>query len=244
MDQMEQMDQMELLYRLQEVDLSISNMEKSLEDTPLIREVNEKQEEVEGRKAELEDTKEEIVRKKKKVKKLESELQQKSEESSSLRKKMYGGEIASTRELEQMEKKLNLLEQEKGELENSIIEEMEIIEEIESRKKKQEEELSGEEKKLKELNEKLEQEQEQIKEELEKMRGRRTELAEQVEPRFMERYETYSQRFNGRGIANVVRDICEGCRVYISSAIKGRLYKSNSLVYCENCGRILVWIPE
>jgi len=237
------MQQLELLWRLQEIDLGISKLEGSLEDSPLIREAERVQQVVEEQRSSLEKTKEELENKKKEIRKKEMELQDKSQESSSLRKQMYGGEISSTKELEQMEKKLKLLEKDKGELESRIIEEMEKVEEMEEEKKKLEEELKEEEKKLEKVNKELEEEQGKTKQELEEMRQKRRDLESGAESKFLEKYESFSRHYNGKGIARVDGDICEGCQVFISSAIKGRLYKQDKLVYCENCGRILVWLP-
>ena len=76
--------------------------------------------------------------------------------------------------------------------------------------------------------------------ELKQLQEERENLAAQIEPQNLERYHDLSERFQGRGVARVINDICQGCSVFISSAQRGFLYDSEALIYCESCGRLLL----
>lgn len=238
------MQQLELLWRLQEVDLRLGELFKELEESPVLHEANYWDQKLVEKNKLWEAARQDLDKRNKELKKKEMQLQKASEEGNSLRKKMYGGEISSTRELEQMEKKLNKLEQDQKELEEQIIEDMEGIEELEEDKKMQEQTINEESSILEEKNEKWNKEKQKIEEEIAKLEQQREELIEKIEKPFWEKYQILSQRYRGKGLARVTSDICEGCRMFVSSAIKGRLYNLNTIVYCENCGRILVKLSE
>jgi len=238
------MKQLELLWHLQEVDRRLTELEKMQEESPVLSEANRWEQQVEGGRKNKEEIQKNLEEKRKEMRKKEMQLQKLAEESSSLRKKMYGGEVSSTRELEQMEKRLKKIEQEKEELEGKIIEEMEEIETAEEEKSQQENQLQEEIKTLEEKKQLWHNECQRIKEEKENLLQQRNELEGKVENQLLEKYRVFFERYQGKGLARVTSDICGGCRMFVSAAIKGRLYNLNSIVYCENCGRILVKFPE
>jgi len=237
------MQQLELLWHLQEIDLRLSELNKELDASPVLAEAIYWEEQVKEKEKCFDEACRELEQKKKELKKKEMKLKELTEEKNNLRKTMYGGEISSTRELEQMEKKLRKLESDQEELEGDVIEELEEIEKKEEEKEEQEKELKQVSATLQEKKQVWSSEENRIREELEKLKQQRAEIEKKVEKPFLEKYQLLSQRYRGKALARVTTDICEGCRVFVSSAIKGRLYNLNTMVYCENCGRILVKLP-
>ncbi|HOB86438.1 MAG TPA: hypothetical protein PKO38_01955 [Bacillota bacterium] len=231
---------LELLWELQEKDLAIRALEEELQNTPLLEETEALREEVRRLQEEHRGAEERFKEEKRRLRALEMDIQKKTGERDALRRKLYGGEVSNLKELEQMEKKLNLLILEVDHLEEAAIEKMESLEKMEQELAAQAEQVSGQEEHLQEMERRLEALQAELRERLEALQEEREQFAGRLEPQYLERYRILSQKHQGRGVARVVDDICEGCRVFISSKLKGQLYNPKAMVYCENCGRLLI----
>jgi len=238
------MEQLELLWYLQEKDLAILEQEKALESHPLIGETKELEKKLQTENSRLEKIKNELGNKQKETKKIDLNLQQANDEIKTLRKKLYGGEVSKLKELEQMEKKLELVEKNKEQMEHQIIEEMENQEELEEMYSKQKEVVKRQEEEVNAKRQERDQKLYEIKQNIEKLKAEREEIASQIEKQYMEKYQKLRRSLGKRGLSRVVNDICEGCRVFISSAQRGALYNPKAMVYCENCGRLLVKFRE
>lgn len=231
---------MKLLWRLQEIDLAVRDLEDEIENTPLHREAGEAEE----RLAELEGTlvkSEQLIREqRKKLKRGELDLESITAEHGELHRRLYSGEVKNIKELEQMEIKLRSVGQKQLALEEELIGMMESLEEQEQESKDlmvQQGEAAAE---LQRRRRRLEEELARLGGELERLGEQRADLAARIEPQYLERYRELAGRYQGRGLAAVINDICQGCSVFISSAQRGFLYDPRAMVYCESCGRLLV----
>jgi uncharacterized protein len=235
---------LELLWKLQEIDLSIKALEEKAENTPLreeLREVTENVEQLNSARAEDEESVKEL---RKRLKSLELDLQKNTENRVALRKRLYGGEVANVRELEQMEVKLGLLEKEQNSREEQTLELMETIESRDEKLKALTHQLQEDQKALQAKERQLAETLDEIEKDLAQLREQREEAAAQIEPQLLERYHLLAQKHQGRALARVIHDICGGCRVFISSAQMGFLYNPQAMVYCESCGRLLIKLSE
>jgi predicted nucleic acid-binding Zn-ribbon protein len=232
--------QLKLLWDLQELDLSIAALTEEIENTPLRESVREAGEMAESLKTETEGEENRLKELRRKLKNLELDLLKKSSEREALHKKLYGGEVGNIKELEQMEKKLNFLVKEQQALEEETLALMEAVEELERLLQGMHSRGAAQAQELLEKERQLEEQLAGLSETKERLQAERAALAGRIEPRWLERYNIMAQRHHGRGLARVVNDICEGCRVFISSAQRGFLYNPQALVYCESCGRLLI----
>ena len=148
------------------------------------------------------------------------------------------------RELEMMEKRLIKVKKEKDALENKIIELIEGLEAAEKAWESQKVIVTGCEKKVKDKRSDLKKQMAKIEQGIADLKLKREELLEKIDDHYLERYKVMCQRPDKKGMARVIDNICEGCRVFISSAQRGQLYNPQSMVYCENCGRLLVKFRE
>lgn len=233
------MNQLELLWSLQQLDVELDRLHRCLDELKPGDGKKSVLEQLQEQKAVLE---EKMKRQQKSIRQKEMDLQKIDEEKEVLYQKLYGKSMARGRELEQLEKKYRLVEDEKDRIENEIIEQMEgaerIGEEIISKeneiKKLQRDYQRNESKRLKEAA--------FLEEKIEDLSARRSSLAGQVSPALLARYSELFTRFNGEGLALLRGGLCEGCRVFQPSSIIDRLNTPGALVYCENCGRLLVKI--
>lgn len=238
------MEQLELLWHLQEVDLAIKRNEEEMADNPLIDDVREAEADFNEKSAGLEETAAKVMEQEKALKRQDLDLQKIAAEAKSLSQKLYGGTVSSNRELEQMEKKLGMLEREKELLENRIIGQLEEVETLEEEREIQKKTLDEVARALEEKKKILDGRIKVLEEQVYELQARRRELIEKISPGYLEKYNVFSLKHRGRGMARVENDICGGCSVFIPSAHRGLLYNPNSMVYCENCGRLLVRLPE
>ena len=232
--------QLKLLWDLQELDLKIRATEQQIEEAPALSGVDEALTRLEELKQSLTDKELLFKEDQKKLKNLEMRTQKIVEDRKNLKENMYDGTVSSVKELEQMQRKMELLAEEKNGLEEEILILMESVEEQESFLEQLKKEIESAAAELKEKETMLEKNLDRLDEELKGLQEKRSLLAEQVEPKLLDRYNLLAEKHKGQPLARVEDEICGGCRVFISSALRGHLYNPEAMVYCENCGRLLV----
>jgi len=232
--------QLQLLWKLQELDLSISDLQSKIEEAPGLSGVHEAKEYLENLEDDFSEKADQLKSDRKQLKQMELEEQTIVEHINELKDSMYGGKVTSVKELEQMQRKVDLLAGDKVKLEDKMLNLMESIESLES-------ELNDIEKQINQAREDLNKKEKQLQDklsdlnqDLEEMQARRGELAGKIDQKYLDKYQSLAEKHQGKALARVVDDICGGCRVFISSAHRGHLYNPSAMVYCENCGRLLV----
>jgi uncharacterized protein len=236
--------QLKLLWNLQETDVSIHNIEEDIEQAPLKSGVQEKKETLEKLQAEKAEKEAKLKADQKTLRELEMKTLKIVDDRKELYDNMYGGKGGNVKELEQKQRRMDQLAAEKKNLEDNVIVLMESIEEQEEQLKTLTEELRQAEDDLKKTEVKLATELEELKEKLSGLVERRQERAGKIDSKLLEKYRILAEKHQGRPLARVDNDICGGCRVFISGALRGHLYNPDALVYCENCGRLLVIIED
>ena len=73
---------------------------------------------------------------------------------------------------------------------------------------------------------------------IEELKKARTEITEHIKPQLLNRYQRVSTSYD-RTVVPVVHDLCTGCLTKVPTSFR---YEKNSVVTCENCGRILYFI--
>ncbi len=235
--------QLKLLWDLQQLDVAINAIERAIDEAPLKSGVEEAEEKL---KVVIEKHGEKGLQLKadrKTLKDTEMQIQKIVDDRKELNDNMYDGKGAA-KELEQMLKKMDILAEEKKKLEDVTITLMESVEGQEESITETASELKELELSLKEREKKFETELSVYNEELAELEQKRSLKAGEVEPKELARYTLLSQKHQGRPLAMVENDTCGACRVFISSALRGKLYNPNALVYCENCGRLLIKMDD
>ncbi len=235
---------LKLLWRLQEIELTVKDLEDEVENTPLHRETGEAEVRLAELGEALEKSDQVLREQRKKLKRGELELESITAEHGELHRRLYSGEVKNIKELEQMEIKLRSVKQKQLGFEEEVLGMMESIEEEERLVRDltvQQAEAAAE---LQRRRQRLEEELARLGGELERLGEKCEELAARIEPKYLERYHELAGRYQGRGLATVINDICQGCSVFISSAQRGFLYDPRAMVHCESCGRLLVRFTE
>ena len=173
----------------------------------------------------------------------DSELRLKSidDKRGSVEKRLYGGTVSNTRELQALEKEVKLLKEQQGELDGRTLELYDLVESA------REEARLGR-KAADQLEQKLGEALTQESAERARLEGELAELASQrdsaasalTDKSLISRYDAVRGRTRGTGIAKVVHGKCEACRVAITEFMRRKLEEAEGFESCENCGRILM----
>ncbi len=232
--------QLKLLWDLQEIDLAIRDLEQKKEEAPALSGVKEASEDYERLEKEISEKEILLKDNRKTLKNLEMREQKLVDDRKNLSDNMYDGTVTSIKELEQMQRKMELLAEDKQKTEDDILLYMESVEEQESLLEHEKTELEKCKQELQKKEKVLEEDLDRFKHDLENLKESRAGLIEKIEAKYINKYNMLAEKHQGEALAKVDNDICGGCRVFISSALRGHLYNPGAMVYCENCGRLLV----
>ncbi len=233
--------QLKLLWDLQELDLAISAVKQQIEEVPALSGVEETAEQFEELQRDITEKESRLKNDRKALKNLEMRTQKIFDDRKELNENMYGGKVTSVKELEQMQRKMDLLAEEKKRIEDDILILMEAVEEQEQLLEEKEAELEKCRQELQKKETALAENLDRLDRDLSALEVKRAELAEKIETKYINKYNMLVEKHQGgQALARVEEDICGGCRVFISSAHRGHLYNPGAMVYCENCGRLLV----
>jgi uncharacterized protein len=235
--------QLKLLWELQEFDLAISNIRQQLEERPWLCGVGELRERLDELKSSYSQLDETLKEDRKTLRALEMKTQKIVDDRKKLYDKMYDGKTTA-KELEQMLQKMDLLAAEKLKTEDAALLLMESVEEQDMALRTVVGEMATCEKELGEKEAALVMELDNLNAELRSVQAERDSLAAQIEPKYLNKYNILFDKFHGRPMAKVTGELCGGCRVFISSGLKGHLYNPGAMVYCENCGRLMVKLDD
>jgi len=175
------------------------------------------------------------------VRDLELELEGLSDKIAEGEKRLYGGEVRSPKELENLQEELRSLRGRRDRLEDAILQGLNDSEESEKR-------LGG----LRAGWEKTQatwQAQQggltgsvaELKAQLVRLDERIAHLRATIPAPLLEEYEDLCRKKGGRGIAAIRNGLCEGCRVAVPTGVVQQVRRGDGVIRCGNCGRIL-WV--
>lgn len=155
------------------------------------------------------------------------------------RDRMYGGTVSNPKELESMEKEIEMLGRQKEKLEERVLELMDIIEARKAAVAKVRESLDGYEAELAVLTERVRQEAAVLTTRIQELTAAREKLLPAIDPGLLKRYESMRMRLGGMAISKVEAGNCTACHTQIIVGLMADLKAGLVLQTCENCSRIL-----
>ena len=236
--------QLRLLWDLQEIDLSIQNIRKDIEEASIKLGLQEKAEELAAQQDEKAEKEANLKVDQKALRDLEMKILKIVDDRKELYENMYSGKGGNVKELEQKQRRLDQFDAEKKDLEDTVLILMESVEEQEQALEASKSALDKSAEALKKCEKRLEENLSELNSRLSGLEQKRLEKTGEIDHKLLEKYRILAEKHQGRPLARVDNDICGGCRVFISGAIRGHLYNPDAMVYCENCGRLLVTIEE
>jgi len=222
------------LYQLQEVELEIESDEQAL--AQIASQLGESQAVVRTRtKLELKQQQlEELGRQQHSA---EWEIEDLVNKLATAEEKLYSGRIKDPKELTNLQHEVDGLRVRRNQLEDKALEIMDQVELSTASVTTLSNELKTLEAEWHSQQQQLSTNMEQLKTTLSDLKHKRQLLSVKVDPQAIEFYQELKKQ-KGRAVAKVEQGICRGCRILLPTTELQRA-RSDSLVQCSSCGRIL-----
>jgi predicted nucleic acid-binding Zn-ribbon protein len=159
-----------------------------------------------------------------------------------IKKRLYGGTVSATRELQAMAAEVDSLTERASELESRALEAMDEREPLDASV----DNIVGEKSSLlaarATVGERLAVREAEVAAETDALNSARAQAAANVPEELVVAYDRLRLRLGGVGIARLVGSRCDGCHLTLAATEIDHLrhQPSGTLNYCEQCGRILV----
>ncbi|MHB2017813.1 MAG: zinc ribbon domain-containing protein [Candidatus Xenobia bacterium] len=224
------------LYRLQQTDLKVTETEQRLAGLGAPKELLEQ---LEDAKKRLADAEEALRKSSTELKNGELELSSKESKKQQLDQKLYSGKVVNPKELAGLQEEIDDLVNQKGKLEERILELMDTVDGQKATVETIKAEIQHASQALEEAKASASHEKETLQAALSEQREKRKGLAGQVEESLLKRYETLRSRKDGVAVARVKGGCCMVCGVAIPPTSKKSL-EAGQMETCKTCGRILI----
>ncbi|MCK9330719.1 MAG: C4-type zinc ribbon domain-containing protein [Candidatus Cloacimonetes bacterium] len=228
--------QVSILVKMQKIDDKIS--EREVLKNKLPNQLNELKNNVAKAEKNLNTIKESILNIQKKQKEKEAEIKANNDMILKYEHQLEG--IKNNKEYKALNSQISLLNEKNKQVENQILS---IMEEENEASKQQEEAIKlkkNADENLKANESILKKEIDKVDQEITELKDSRTELAKQLPMNLVKKYVQLIKNKNRKAIVFNNNDACSGCGFHIRPQILIELKTCHKIIYCENCGRILV----
>lgn len=232
-------EQIEILASLQNVDREIR--EKSGVKVVLLAEIQKKEEEIQAKRADIALLRAEWSEKDKQRQEKEQLLQEESNKATEKRMRM--NRIKNIKELQALQREIDQIKLGNSQLEEELIKLLEEAESYASALRAKEEELKQLEAAWREKQGEIEAQVAGIERAVAEASALRQAIATRLNRELIERYELIFSRRGGMAVVTVSDGICQGCYMNIPPQLWNEIIKSEKLILCPSCHRILYSKP-
>ena len=229
--------QLQQLVQLQKIDDQILEHKKALVDIPT--QIDSARAELEEKKNILKVVTEEIEILQKQRKDLELEVQEENDHMAKAKTKLPA--VKTNKEYTAILTEVDAIKEKVSKIEDM---ELEVMEALEVKSK----EIPGVEKKCREedvyfneYRQKKITEEERFKQELEELMGKRKDISAQLDMVILKRYEKISNSREGRAVAGLRENICQGCFQQVLPQMVIEVKVAEKIHQCGGCMRFLFW---
>lgn len=227
------------LLEVQEIDLNIIDMVKLQKSLP--EELQHLKKDVELKKKNLDNAVLTARDTKAKQKTLEVELE--GSKSTALKYKGQLFQIKSNDQYKALLQEIDQIEKKMASIEDKILGVMFEIDEKDALVKQAESELKQSEEQYRFGQEEIQQKIRKVEQDTQTLRDNRARLKKDIDPKAFQLYERIMKNKQGSSIVPVVGNICQGCFMKLTPNDVNEVHKCVSIRLCENCSRILYYIP-
>lgn len=230
-------EQLRLLVELQKTELDVSSLKNKKVELPETKHALE--EEMQEHEARFELEKERLEALKKEHRQQEANLISNADKIKRAKGRLI--EVKTNKEYEATLKEIETIKEVSGRIEDEIIRLLDEVErlsqsiaaendEIGTHRATFEEQAAGIEKELRSLDAHLE----------EKVRKRDV-IREKIDSNLLKKYDLIKTRRNGKAVVAAWQEVCGGCHMNIPPQMYNDLRRSETLILCPHCSRILYW---
>jgi hypothetical protein len=148
-------------------------------------------------------------------------------------------EVKNNKEYQAMLKEIETAEKTRGDIETQIIALMEEMDKLSVLVKKDDETLKQATLKYEEERKIIEDDLSAVDADTASWTEKRVGLQKSVPADLLAQYERVKKRNNGVGVISVWKAVCSGCHMNIPPQLYNELQRSNDLLSCPNCNRIM-----
>jgi uncharacterized protein len=230
-------EQLELLWELQKIDLTLQEIEKERKRYPReIKRLDERQG-IEKDRVKQEKEKIELLEKERRQK--EGHLSLEQEKVKRAEGKMF--EVKTNKEYQALLKEIEMVKESNSREEEEILRLMDEADELKKDLAKREKEISATLGKIDGEKKVIETGIHESEALWNKEMARRESLSKQLDSSLYRLYNTLKEKRQGIGMVTVKRETCQGCFVNVPPQMYIEVQKNIALVRCPNCNRILYW---
>jgi len=152
---------------------------------------------------------------------------------------LYGGRITAPKELESLHKDLDVLRRRLSALEDTALEAMARVDELEEASRRDAEQLQGFEESQSRERDGLASDYRALRARLKYLQDERARIRGQIDPATLRLYDELRATKGGQALSPLLDRICQTCRVTQPSHKAQVVVAGDRVVTCEGCGRIL-----
>lgn len=226
------------LYRLQEIDLSVQQKHKRLDEIAAQLADNKALAEAQRRVTENQHV---LTPLQTHVRKLEQEIQGNSAKIRDTDETLYSGRVKNPKELQDMQHEIQSLKKRNQELEDTLLETMLQVDTADAALRESQQELATLQAQFEIANQSLIDEQKRLKSEGSALLKSREHLLPTIDAEVLKIYNSLRPRKNNHAVATLNNQSCSVCRVQQNMNVIQAVRKGDALTYCSSCGRILIY---
>jgi hypothetical protein len=231
------MTQAEALYHLQEIDLSVLRAKKRVQEISAVLGDNQA---ISAAEAAVTQAQQHLTPLQTSARNLELEIQSNAEKISITDEQLYGGRVTNPKELQDMQQEIQSLKKRNRELEDQLLETMMAIEDAEAALQTAKSHLNGVREKWESEHSQLLDEGAQLESQIAALQQQREQALKSVTPENQKLYHNLRVKKHNQPLATLDGNSCAVCGVEQTLAVVKSVRQGQALVYCTNCGRILV----
>jgi predicted nucleic acid-binding Zn-ribbon protein len=173
---------------------------------------------------------------------LEAEIAASDARIGEIEKRLYGGTVSASRDLTAMSEEVSHLKNRRSSTEDRVLEVMEELEPLEAEVARLEGERAALASRAAEVAQAVAEAQAAVDAEAAVVTAERASVAEGLPADLAATYEKLRSKLGGVGAARLVGSSCGGCHLQLPATELDRVRRSSpdALVFCDQCGRILV----
>ncbi len=233
-------EQIEVLTLLQNMDRQIR--EKTIAKKELLAEIETREKGIEAKRADGGALRAEWEKKDKLRRDKEKELQDKGRKAVEKRMKMT--QIKNIKEMQALQREIDQIKQGNSQLEEELISVLEELEAEGNILKEKEEELKAMEEEWRGKRQEAEARMAELEQAVSEASKTRGETASQLNGDLIGQYELIFARRGGMAVVMVSGGICQGCHMNIPPQLWNEIIRSDKLILCPSCHRILYYKPQ
>jgi predicted nucleic acid-binding Zn-ribbon protein len=227
--------QIEILASLQTVDREIK--EQTGRKQNLLDELRVTEKQIQAKKGEI-DALNAVYAEKEKLR-VEKDRNFQDEGKKAMDKRMRMNRIKNAKELQALQREIELIRQTNGELEEDLIKVMQEVDAVKTQIQTKEAEMAAMQAEWQKKQDELQTEISGIDAAVSEAATRRKSIASQVTGDLISRYELIFSRRGGTAVVEVASGICQGCYMNLPPQLWNEIIRNDRVHLCPSCQRIL-----